>query len=110
MVWQHGIEFCATIYQIARCLPDTEKYGLCSQLRRAAASIPINIAEGYGRGSRQDYIRFLRIARGSAAEVETELIIAKRLGFLDNDTAEEAFSQLGHVRKLLQGLIRALEK
>ena len=109
-VWQVGLDLCETVYRLTRCLPESEKYGLCSQLRRAASSISINIAEGYGRGTTQDYIRFLRIARGSAAEVETELIMATRLGLLDHSATDVAFDQLRQVRQLLQALIRALEK
>lgn len=110
VVWQRGIDLCETIYEVARRPPDSEKYGLCSQLCRAAVSIPANIAEGYGRGSRQDYIRFLRIARGSAAEVETQLIVVKRLGMTDGTPMDRAFEQLGQVRQLLAALLRALEK
>jgi hypothetical protein len=68
-----------------------------------------NIAEGYGRGSRNDYIRFLRVARGSACEVETELIVAQRLGLLEGEPVKKAFTQLREVRQLLQVLVRALE-
>ena len=82
LVWQKSIDFVTEIYRITETFPKAEIYGLISQIRRAAVSIPSNIAEGNSRRSKTDYLQFLKIARGSCAEVETQLIISKNLGFL----------------------------
>ena len=109
-VWQLGMALAEAVYRATRAMPDDEKYGLTSQMRRAAVSIPANIAEGYGRGSRQDYLRFVRLARGSAAELQTEMLLAQRLEFLDEECCAEVMGQLLQVRQLIQGLVRALER
>ncbi|CAI8823833.1 four helix bundle protein [Chryseobacterium sp. IT-36CA2] len=82
LVWQKSIDFVTEMYRITETFPKAEIYGLISQIRRAAVSIPSNIAEGNSRRSKPDYLQFLKIARGSCAEVETQLIISKNLGFL----------------------------
>ncbi len=82
-MWQLGIEITKKVYQLTAAFPTTEKYGLISQLRRCAVSIPSNIAEGQSRESRQELIRFCLIAKGSLAELETQLIIAQELDFGD---------------------------
>jgi len=106
--WQEAIELCADIYRLVERLPQREQYGLCSQMCRAAVSIPANIAEGYGRGSRDDYARFVRVARGSAAELETHLILAEKLGLLKSETTQDAMVRLQGVRRLVHGLAKAL--
>jgi four helix bundle protein len=98
-----------TVYAVSAEFPSTEKFGLTSQLRRAAVSIPSNIAEGYGRGTTQDYLRFLRIARGSLFEVDTQLLIAKRMGFLPHDQYEQVENQLAETGRVLAGLIKSIE-
>ena len=80
-VWQDAIELVTDVYRLTSQFPDSEKFGLVSQMRRAAVSIPSNIAEGAGRGSDKEFRRFLLIARGSLQELETQLIISGRLGF-----------------------------
>lgn len=80
-VWQKSMELVAWIYELTQHFPKEEMYGLVSQMRRSAISIPSNIAEGYSRRHRQEYIQFVRIAFGSGAELETQLIIAKKLGY-----------------------------
>ena len=82
VIWQRSIEFTEEIYKITRILPREETYGLISQLRRAAVSIPSNIAEGYSRASRNDYLNFLSMAMGSLAEVQTQLLICERIGYI----------------------------
>lgn len=79
-VWQEGIVLCESVHTLTRRFPDDERFGLTSQLRRAAVSVPSNIAEGWGRGSRAEYARFLRVARGSLYGVRTQLVIAERVG------------------------------
>ena len=106
-VWQEGIALCETVYRLTRSFPKDERFGLTSQLRRASVSVPSNIAEGWGRGSRADYIRFLRIARGSLYEVRTQLIISQRVGLTSD--ASDALQSIDALRKMLVGLIRSLE-
>jgi len=94
-VWRDGIELVKTIYFLTKRFPDDERYGLSSQMRRAAISIPSNIAEGAARGSRPDFARFVGIARGSIAELETQLAIAVELGLCSrDDVPEDAVSRL----------------
>lgn len=81
VVWQRSIELTVAIYKLTSRFPDSERFGLTSQLRRAAVSVASNIAEGYGRGTRGEYLQFLGQSRGSNSEVETQLVIAKALGF-----------------------------
>ena len=108
--WQKARLLVKEIYQISSVFPTTEQYGLSSQLRRAAVSIPSNIAEGYGRASRAEYVRFLNIARGSCYEVETQLILALDLGFLKEETATQSFQLCSEIGKMLNAAIQSLEK
>src|SRR3990167_3497670 len=91
-VWQKGMDVVTEIYRFTEKFPKTEIYGLVSQMRRSAVSIPSNIAEGYARKYKQEYIQFLRIAFGSGAELETQIIIAKNLQFLEKNNAQKAES------------------
>ena len=109
-VWQEAMKLCKLTYRLTDQLPDRERYGLCSQMCRAAVSIPSNIAEGYARGSQQDYIRFVKMSRGSAAELETQLLLARDLFALDAGQADAVQAQLDSVRRLIAGLLRALER
>lgn len=101
-VWQRGMDMVTAIYQLTSSWPDSERYGLTIQLRRAAVSVPSNIAEGSARSSSADFSRFLDIAKGSLAEVETQLEIAKRIGLIDNYSVLE--NQLISLRRMLLGL------
>jgi four helix bundle protein len=107
--WQVAMSVCEDVYALTQKLPDCERYGLISQMQRAAVSIPANIAEGYGRGSRADYCRFVRVARGSAAELETELLLAQRLGLLEPADVMNVLRHLARARRLIHGLVRSLE-
>ena len=82
-VWKRSVDFVLTIYKLTESFPNEEKFGLTSQIRRAAVSIPTNIAEGAARKSGKEFLQFLSIAQGSANEVETEMLISHRLGFLE---------------------------
>jgi len=106
--WKKAIELVEGIYNITKLFPQEELYGLTSQLRRAAVSIPSNIAEGAARGSEKDFVHFLHVALGSVCEVETQLIIAQRLDYLGN--VGEIEEQIEAVRRLILGLIRYLRQ
>ena len=90
--------------------PKDERFGLTSQIRRAAVSIASNIAEGWGRGTTADYARFLRMARGSMYEVETQAIIARELGYIDEEKFEYFEQTVDEAGRVLAGLIRSIEK
>ncbi|MBU0639947.1 MAG: four helix bundle protein [Planctomycetes bacterium] len=107
-VWQKSIALAKRIYMITTRMPESERFGLTSQIRRAVASIPSNIAEGNARQSRKDYIHFLIMARGSLAELETQLIIATELEFLA--CSDETMEALQEISRMLQGLITSLRK
>ena len=108
-VWQDGIALTEAVYDASRSFPSEERFGLTFQMRRAAVSIPSNIAEGWGRGTRQDYLRFLRIARGSLFELRTQAILAERIGLLASDPSADLLRRTDHLRRMLHGLIRSLE-
>jgi four helix bundle protein len=107
-VWQRSIQLSLAIYRLTAEFPKEERFGLASQLQRAGVSVPSNIAEGYGRGSRKDYKQFLAIARGSTLEVQTQLIIAKELGYCKLETLKHAESLSEEVSKMLYALIQKL--
>ncbi|NJM52876.1 MAG: four helix bundle protein [Blastocatellia bacterium] len=110
IVWQKAIDYVEICYRISENFPAKEVYGLTSQLRRAAVSIPSNIAEGYGRETRGEYIHFLGIAKGSLKESETQIMIAERLNFISNQDAQKALIQAETVGKLLYALIKSLKQ
>ena len=87
-IWQEGIEIVTNVYQLTSGFPEDEKFGLVSQIRRSAVSIPSNIAEGYGRNSDSELSRFLNISRGSSYELETQLIISFNLGYISSEQLE----------------------
>lgn len=107
IVWQKSIDLVTEIYKITRVFPKSELYALCSQMQRAVVSIPSNISEGYGRNHRPEFIQFLGVANGSACELETQLIIAKRL--YQEVNYESAFSLLNEVQKMLGAMLRKLK-
>ena len=109
-VWKKAMDFDEVVYSITREFPDDERYGLTSQIRRAAVSIPSNIAEGYGRKSDGDYSRFLSIAQGSLAEVETQLILAVRLKFLAREETVPVWESLQEIARMLTGLKKSIKK
>jgi four helix bundle protein len=109
IAWQRAIELVVLVYEVSKCFPPDERFGLTQQIRRAAVSIPANIAEGRGRGSRADYRRFLHQARGSVYEVETHATIADRLRYIDAAASESLGEKLAAVVRPLNGLIGSLE-
>jgi four helix bundle protein len=110
LAWQRGMDLVDTVYRATRSFPDHERLGLTSQLRRAAVSVPSNIAEGYGRGAQQEYLRFLRIARGSLFEVETQCLVGARLGYVNEELGGSLQEQVNAVAKVLSGLIGSIER
>ena len=108
IVWQQAMDLAVAVYDATKSWPKEEIYGLTSQVRRAASSVPANIAEGYGREVRGSYQQFLRIAQGSLKELETQLLIAERTGIASNGTAASLLASTESVGKLLRLLIRKL--
>ncbi|HXD31189.1 MAG TPA: four helix bundle protein [Pyrinomonadaceae bacterium] len=109
LVWQRAMELVILVYRITAQFPKHEIYGLTSQLRRASVSIPSNIAEGYGRGSRKEYLQFLGIAQGSLKELETQAILAERLNYSTTAQIEKLLEDTDRLGKMLGGLIRSLK-
>ena len=108
IVWQRAMELVEEVYRLAGRLPKDELYGLSDQIRRAAVSIPSNVAEGYARKAAKDYGRFLVIARGSKYELETQLEICLRVGYLDKKDAEKALQLCEEVGKMLNSIMAKL--
>jgi four helix bundle protein len=108
MVWQRAMQMSLAIYRLSAGFPAEERFVLTSQLRRAGISVPSNIAEGYGRGTRKDYKHFLAIARGSTLEVQTQLIMASELGYCDPLRLKETEGLSEEVSKMLYSLIGKL--
>jgi four helix bundle protein len=109
LVWQKSIDFVTEIYKATYTFPKDETFGLQPQIRRASVSIPSNIAEGNSRRSKQDYLQFLKIARGSCAEVETQLIISRNLNFLNPQSYLKLNQDIIEISKMLNGLINSLK-
>lgn len=102
--WSKALELVIDIYKRTEHFPKEERYGLTSQIRRAAVSIPANIAEGAGRHSKKEFAHFLSNSQGSASELETELVIAHRLGFLEENRFDELMVRVERIGRLLTGL------
>ena len=107
--WRKAMEMVVSLYRLTDSFPSSERFGLISQLRRAGVSVPSNIAEGYGRSSKGEYVLFLGHARGSNSEVETQLEIAKALGFGEKKQIAEAEGLCADVGRLLGALINSLK-
>ena len=105
IVWQKAMDLTVEIYRLVKILPKTETYALSYQMRRAVISIPSNIAEGYGRNSPRSYIQFLKIARGSCFELDTQINACVRVGYLTENDVEFSFSLLNEILKMLNALI-----
>lgn len=109
IAWRKAMDLIEVTYRLTSRFPANERFGLVAQLRRAAVSIVANIAEGYGRRTRADYVHFLDIAAGSANEVEAQIPVARRLGSIDETGARPALSLISEVHRLLRGLVKKLE-
>jgi four helix bundle protein len=108
-VWQVAMSLAEMSYRDTRDFPREEAYGMTSQIRRSAASIPANIAEGYGRESTGNDIQFLRVAQGSLKELETHLILAERVDLMSKEKSGRCLVECERVSKMLRNLIRALD-
>ena len=109
-VWQQSIDFVSSIYLMTRSLPKEELFGLVSQMRRAAVSVPSNIAEGYARGTDKEKIHFLRISSGSMSELETQLTLCLKLGYISQEEYNTTSEKLASVWKQLNALISVIKK
>jgi len=108
IVWQKSIELAKLIYQLTRIFPREEKFGLTSQMRRAAVSIPSNVAEGQARRTTPEFIQFIAHAEGSAAELDTQIILSVELKFCEKKTALPIYELLDEIRRMLNALRRKL--
>ena len=107
-VWKESMQLVTTIYKVTQSFPKEERYGLTDQMRRAAVSIPTNIAEGHARNSKVDFARFLRIALGSCTELETQVLIAENLEYITHEVTIPILEQSLAIRKMLSKLITTL--
>jgi len=110
IAWQKAMDLVESVYSATAAFPADERFGLTSQIRRAVVSVPSNIAEGQARRSRSEFIHFLSVAHGSLREVETQLLIAMRLRYLDNTAGEVVLAVSDEVGRLISGLARSLER
>jgi len=110
IVWQKAMQFVTSVYTKSASFPQIEQFGLTSQVRRSAVSIPSNIAEGYGRNSTGDYTRFLQIALGSLFEIQTQLEIAFNLNYISVNDFQTLFGQSREIERMLSSLINKLKK
>ena len=108
-VWQKSYKLCLHIYKVTKRFPKDEMYGLTSQIRRSAVSIPSNIAEGYGRKTTLEYVRFLYIAYGSVCELETQTMISGDLGYVGKESLQKIRDEIGDVERMLKAMIKSLE-
>lgn len=107
-VWQRAVAMSLEVYKLTSAFPDSERFGLTNQLRRAAVSVDSNIAEGYGRSTKGEYVQFLGHARGSNSEVETQLVIAKALGFGLKQMLNRTEESCNEVGRMLNALMKSL--
>jgi four helix bundle protein len=110
LVWQKSHACTLLIYRLTKRFPDDERFGLTSQLRRGTASIAANLAEGCGRGSDQDFARFVQMAMGSSAEVEYHLILARDLEYVNSDDFATAVGAIEEVKRMLASLLKTVRK
>lgn len=107
--WQEAIKLVEMVYGLTRTMPQEERYGLCSQMQRASVSVPSNIAEGYGRDHRKEYVHHLSISKGSLAELETLVIISEKLCLLSREAALSVWQQAQLTGRLLRALAESLK-
>ena len=108
LVWQKSIDLVVEAYKVTGRFPKDEQFALVNQMRRAVVSIPSNIAEGYARRTRKEYIQFVQIAFGSGAELETQLLISRKLGYLSEERFKNLNDKLSEILRMLNGLLSSL--
>lgn len=108
-VWKKAIKLTVLVYSVTKLFPKEELYGIVNQIRRCVVSIPSNIAEGYSRHSRLEYLHFLKIANGSGAELETQLIISEQLKYIPDEKYDEIYGVLQEIMRMLNSLILKLK-
>ena len=109
-VWKRSLSLVTRIYEMTTGFPDKEKFGLVSQMRRAAVSIPSNIAEGAARNSRKEFVNFLHIAQGSIAELETQILISRNLEYVDQERVDPLLQEIEEISRMIIGLQRSLKQ
>lgn len=107
-IWQYGMQLVVDVYLQTAHYPSEEKFGLQSQIRRAAVSVPANIAEGHARGTRREYHRFSNISMGSLAELETHILLSDSLGYLSKEQSTELLTKCDELGRMLRGLLKKL--
>ena len=110
VAWQKGMDLAELVYRLAHALPETEKFGLAHQLRRAAVSVPSALAEGHARTSTKEFLQCIAIALGSLAEIETQLLLCARLALLDEQSVQRALVQCDEQSRILRGLKKSLQE
>ena len=108
-VWQIGMDIVGQVYEVTRNFPKAEVFGLTSQIQRAAVSVPSNVAEGHARGGTREFLHFITISLGSLAELETQLVIAHRLKYVDNETLGRVLLMCNALGKMLRALQKSLK-
>lgn len=109
-VWRDSMNLSLAIYRLTKGFPDDERFGLVAQLRRAAVSVPSNLAEGHGRGTPKEMARFAAVAKGSLCELETQLLLAAELGMADRESIDRLLEKADEVSRMLAGLIRSTSR
>ena len=109
-VWKMAMDITIEVYKAIKALPSEERYALSDQIRRCAISVPSNIAEGQARHTNKDFIHFLAIARGSVAEIQTQIIICDRLNYIDSETCNSIINEYSQIDRMLSGLMKSLSK
>jgi four helix bundle protein len=110
ILWRKAMDLAVLVYRTCTTLPRHEVFGLIAQLRRAATSVPSNIAEGYARSSRNEYLYFLSVTRGSLAELDTQLVLAQRIGYLAENEASELQMRIDEVGRILHAVVAGLHR
>lgn len=108
-IWQEAVDLVELVYRASAAFPADERFGLTSQLRRSSVSIPSNIAEGHARPTTRDYLRFLGISLGSLAEMETQILIAHRLGYIDDASLDRVCQASDRIGRMLRAMMKSLQ-
>jgi four helix bundle protein len=109
-VWNKSVDLCVEIYRLSEMFPKTEMYGLSNQMRRAAVSVPSNIAEGAARQTKKEFMNFLHISQGSLSELDTQVIIANRLNYVTDQSYQKTCEKIETISKMITGLIKSLKE